>query len=161
MSARFASVAHRVLRFSAADGVKRTGIASRPLMKLAGRRGRSAGSTASSRSGMRIEQLLEHHAQLEPGERLAEAEVRAEPERDVLVGMALHVEAERIVELRLVAVGRFVEQHALLALEQLLADELGVVRDGAAHVLDRADPAQHLLDRDGDLARDRRCSSCR
>ena len=85
--------------------------------------------------------------------------MRAEAERDVLVRAALDVEAVRVVELRLVAVGRLVEQHALLALVQLLAHELGVVRDRAAHVLDRADPAQHLLDRDRDLAPDRRRGS--
>src|SRR6478672_8023920 len=35
--------------------------------------------------GQPRQQLLEHHAQLQPGERLTEAVVRAEAERDVLV----------------------------------------------------------------------------
>ena len=130
-------------------------------MKLARRRGSVAGSAASSRSGRRGQQLLEHHAQLEAGERLAEAEVRAEAERDVLVRVALDVEAVRVGELRLVAVRRLVEQHALLAFVQLLAHELDVVGDRAAHVLDRADPAQHLLDRDRDLGRVVRRAACR
>ncbi len=84
-------------------------------MKLARPAGQVGGVGGELEVGQAHEQLLEHHLQLEPGERLAEAEVRAEPERDVLVRVALDVEAERVVELRLVAVRRLVQQHALLA----------------------------------------------
>ncbi len=85
-------------------------------MKLARRRGRVAGSAASSRSGRRVSSCSNITLQLEPRERLTEAVVRAEAERDVLVRLALDVEAVRVVELGLVAVGRLVQQHALLAL---------------------------------------------
>ena len=65
--------------------------------------------------GEPFEQLLEHDPQLDAGQRAAEAEVRAESERHVVVGRALDVEAERIDEMVLVAVGRRVEQQQLVA----------------------------------------------
>ena len=101
--------------------VKVTGRDSRPLTKLAGRSSSSASGSAMAQVGEAIEELVEHHGDLEAGQAGAEAEVRAEAERHVLVGRALHVEAERVVEHVLVAVGRRVEQHQLVALADLLA----------------------------------------
>ena len=75
-------------------------------MKLARRRGSVGGIGRELEVGQPREQLLEHHLQLEPGERLTEAEVRTEPEREVLVRVAFDVEAEGIDEPRRVAVGR-------------------------------------------------------
>ena len=49
-------------------------------------------------------------------ERCAQAEVGAEAESDVRVGLAGHVEALRIVEVRRITVGRRVHQHHLLTL---------------------------------------------
>ena len=79
-------------------------------------------------------ELLEEHPDLEPGQRGAETEVGAEPERDVLVGLAGHVEALGIVEVRRVAVGRRVHQHDLLTLADGRAAELVVAVGDAAHV---------------------------
>ncbi len=146
--------AHRVLRFSGADGVKRTGIASRPLTKFAGRRTSVARVDRELDVGHADQELLEHHAQLEPGERLAEAEVRAEPERDVLVGITLHVEAERdprTSSRRGSPIRRAACTSGLRAAVAPMNSVSWVTR--AAHVLDRRDPAQHLFDRGGDPGR--------
>ena len=108
----------------------------------------ASGSPVISMSGSRAEQLLEHHPDLAAGEVGAEAEVRtAGAEPDVLVRRAGDVEAERVGELALVAVGRVVEHHDLLALLDLLPADLGVPRRGAAEVDDRRRPAHDLLDR--------------
>ena len=73
--------------------------------------------------------------------------MRAEPERDVPVVGARHVEAFGILEGPRVAVGRGVQQEQLVALVELLTVELVVVGDGPAHVEHRRDPADELLDR--------------
>src|SRR5581483_7357137 len=96
--------------------------------------------------GQLLEQLLEQHAQLEAGQAGAQAEVGAEPERHVLVRRAADVERRRVGEHGLVAVGRRVEEQQLLALRDHLTAQLGVGHGGAGHVLDGADPPQHLLD---------------
>ena len=86
-----------------------------PWMKL--RLQSIAGSPVTSMSGSRPQQLLEHHPDLAAGEVGAEAEVRAAgAEADVLVRRARDVEAERVGERALVAVGRVVADHDLLAL---------------------------------------------
>ena len=92
------------------------------------------------------QQLLEHHADLEARERRAEAEVRPEPERDVVVVLAEHVERVRLVEHGLVAVRRAVHQQDLVARADRLAVQLVVLGGGAAHVEDRRDPPDELLD---------------
>ena len=65
-------------------------------------------------------------------------------------GVRLDVEAERVVEHVLVAVGRRVEQQQLLALLELLArgTRRRVVTVRHMFLIGR-DPAQHLLDRAG------------
>ena len=75
--------------------------------------------------------------------------MRAEPEGHVLVGLAGDVEALGVVEVGLVEVGAFVEEHDLVASVQLAAVERRVLGECAAHVLDRRHPPQHLLDGDG------------
>ena len=105
-------------------------------MKLAGRYSGSASGSATRSVGHAGEQLVEHHRDLEARQAGAEAEVGAEAERHVLVGRAGDVEAERIVEHVLVAVGRRVEEHQLVALVDRLAAQLDVARRGAHHVLD-------------------------
>jgi len=55
------------------------------------------------------EHLLDHHPELERGEIRAQAEVCADPERDVLVRRPPHVEAERILEHRRVAIRQIAE----------------------------------------------------
>ena len=63
------------------------------------------------------EQLPEHHGDLAAGQVGAEAEVRARAaEAEVVVRRAADVEAERVVEDGLVAVGRGVPEHDLVAL---------------------------------------------
>src|SRR5581483_7361897 len=96
--------------------------------------------------GQLLEQLLEQHAQLEAGQAGAQAEVGTEAERHVLVRRAADVERRSVGEHVLVAVGRRVEEEQLLALRDHLTAELGVGHGGAGHVLDGADPPQHLLD---------------
>src|SRR4051794_39547826 len=56
--------------------------------------------------GDHLEQLLEHHARLEPGERLADAEVRPPTQRDVAGDLALHAEQLRVFELAVVVARR-------------------------------------------------------
>ena len=104
-----------MLRSSGFDGENVIGIDSRPLMKLARRRGSADGVGGELEVGQPRQQLLEHDLELEPRERLTEAEVRAEPERDVLVRLAFDVEPVRIDEAFLVEVRRLEQQHALLA----------------------------------------------
>ena len=67
------------------------------------------------------QQPLDHDAQLQAGQLVAQAEVGAEAERHVRVGVARDVEGVRVLEDRLVPVGRRVEQEQLLALLDLRA----------------------------------------
>ena len=60
-----------------------------------------------------------------------------------------HVEPVRVLEHGLVAVGRRVQQEDAVALPDLLAVDLHVLRRRAVHVADGTHPAQHLLDRAG------------
>ena len=103
---------------------------------------------ASSMSGTLLGQLLEHHPDLEAGQVGAEAEVGASgAEGHVVVGVPGDVElAGGGPELLLVAVGRWVPEHDLLARGDGLAAEHGVGGGGAAEEVDRAGPAQDLLD---------------
>ena len=124
---------------------------SMPLMKKFGRRLERA-VVGEREIGDAIEHPVEQHAQFQPGEVGAEAEVRADPEREVVVGLAVGLERLRIVEVLLVEVGRLIHQQHLVAGVQLLAAELEVPGDRAVHVLDGRDPAQHLLDGQPDAA---------
>src|SRR4029079_4073484 len=92
--------------------------------------------------------LLEDDAQLYAGEVGAQAEVvAAATERDLLRWLARDVEAERVFEHRLVAVGRDVPHHDLVALGDLAPLELGRRGGRAAEVVHGRRPAQDLLDR--------------
>ena len=98
--------------------------------------------------GQAADELLEHHAQLQPRQAGAETEVGAvAAEGDVRVGVARDVEAMRSGEDALVAIGGGVEQQHLVAGADALAAQLEVAGRGAVHVLDRRHPAQHLLGR--------------
>ena len=91
----------------------------------------------------------EEQAQLEAGQVGADAEVGALPEGEVRVGVAADVEAERVVEHGLVAVGRRVgEHHPVARLHRLLADVV-VGEDAPEHVVERRHPADDLLDQAG------------
>ena len=82
------------------------------------------------------------------------AEVRATgPERDVRVGIAADVEAQRVIEDRLVEVARDEPVGDLVVLLDLLAAELGVAGGGAAEVVDRGRPAEDLVGRRSGQAR--------
>ena len=89
-----------------------------PWMKLDSR---IAGGPVIWRSGKRVQQLVEHHGDLAAGQVGAEAEVRAAgAEAHVVVEVRTgDVEAIRVGEDRLVAVGRVVPEHDLLALGDL------------------------------------------
>ena len=125
-----------------------------PTTKLPRRSVAGVDGSTSSMSAKPGEQLLEQDAQLQAGQRGAEAVVAAVgAEGDVRVRVASHVEAVRVGEHRLVAVGRRVQQQHPVALVDLLAAQLDVARRGAVHVLHRRRPAEHLLDRRRDQRR--------
>ena len=63
-------------------------------------------SQSTSHVGKRLQHLVERDAALEPGQRRAEAEVDAVAEREVVVDLAVDVEAVAVGELAVVAVGR-------------------------------------------------------
>ena len=71
-------------------------------------------------------------------ERRSHAEVRAEPERDVIIGLTGHVEVFRFDEMGLVAVGRAVHEHNLITRPNGLAGDLGRFDRDATHVVNRA-----------------------
>src|SRR5207249_6206217 len=79
------------------------------------------------------EELLEHYRDLPPREVRTEAEVRPAAEAQVVVRIATDVEAERLGEHRLVAVGRAIEEQHLVAFADFLAADLGVADGAAAH----------------------------
>ena len=62
-----------------------------------------------------FDQVAEHDAQFEAREVRAEAEVLADPERDVTVGRAVDAKRERLVEDLFVAIRRRIEQAQVLA----------------------------------------------
>ena len=94
------------------------------------------------------EQVLERDPDLHLRQVRAEAVVHAAgPEGHVLVRVAADVEAHRLLEDGLVAVARDEPGRDLVAGADLLAGELGVDRGGAAEVVHRGGPAQHLLGR--------------
>src|SRR5262245_50829829 len=94
------------------------------------------------------EQLLEHHLDLAPREVRAETEVRTPAtEPDVLVRCARDVEPEGIGERALVAVGRGVPQHDLLAGANELAGDLDVPCGRPPEVDHWCRPAHDLLHR--------------
>ena len=70
----------------------------------------------------------------------------AEPEAEMVVRGSPDVEAVRLVEDRLVAVGGAVEEDDLVAGPDELAVELDVPGGGAGHVVDGAGPADDFLD---------------
>src|SRR5205807_548972 len=80
------------------------------------------------------EQLTERHRYLPPGEMRAEAEVRPRPsEADVWVRVAQHIEAFGIIEHPWVTVRHAVEQHDLVALVEVVARQLEIAGESAAH----------------------------
>src|SRR5579863_7927673 len=93
------------------------------------------------------EELSVHHRDLSPGQVGAEAEVRTGgPEADVGIGMAQHVEALGVLEHVLVAVGRVVEEDALVTLGELVARQRRRRGGGATHEDDGGSPADDLVD---------------
>ena len=92
-------------------------------------------------------ELLEERADLETSQRSAEAEVCAEAERQVVVGVAREVESLRFGEVRRIAVGRAVHQHHLLTFADGCPADVVVRRRDTAHVVDRSDEPDELLGR--------------
>ena len=122
-------------------------------MKFAGRRGSSAGSTASSRSGMRVSSC----SNITRSSRRASAWPRQKcaPNPNATCSLGSRSTSKRYGSSNLVS-SRLADSYSSMHFwpcVQLLTHELGVVGDRAAHVLDRAHPAQHLLDRGRDLRR--------
>src|SRR3546814_11923444 len=75
---------------------------------------------------------------------LAEADMRAEAEGDLLVPFAVGVEGEGVAEHILVAVGRYIVQHQPVALADRLAAAFAVFLRAAHEMLDRRRPADRL-----------------
>ena len=97
----------------------------------------------------RFEDLVDQLDELQPGQRRTQAEVRsAAAERHVgRRRRPTGVEAQRIIEHRLVEVGRGVPHDDLVAGRDLGAGELGVGRGGPPEVQDRRRVADDLLGR--------------
>ena len=76
----------------------------------------------------------------------AQAEMGADAERQVRVGVPGDVEGLRVVEDLVVAVGRRVDHRHLVARRDRLARHLGVDHRGAPEIVQRVGPAQHFLD---------------
>ena len=131
-------------------GARRTGRCLMPPMKF--ERSRS-GSPSDSRTGTRAasssnSSLISRRASWAPRQKCGPAA----PEGDVRVGVAGDVEPERLVEHRLVSVGRDVPEADLLALADELAAQLDVAGAVAAEEQHGRRPAQDLLDRAADVA---------
>ena len=112
-------------------------------MKL--ERRRSAGPAWVMRLGP-VEELFEHDADLDAGQVGTEAEVRAAAtEADMVVRRATDVEPHRIVEHRLVAIGREVVHDHRITCGDGDPGDLGVLRRGPPELHDRARPTDDLL----------------
>src|SRR5690606_6381299 len=98
-------------------------------------------------AGPALRQLAEDDLPLQARERVAEAEVGAEAEREVAVRLARDVEAVRVGELLGIAVGGAEREDHRLALPHLLAAELDVRLGELEQELDRRVVAEQLLDR--------------
>ena len=122
-------------------GVNATGISSMPGDEV-GRPARQRGAVDGQvQVGQAGQQALDHDPELQAGQLVAQAEVGAEAEGHVRVRAAGDVEGVGVVEDRLVAVGRGVEQEQLLAGPDGGAAELDVAGGRPGHVLDRATPS--------------------
>ena len=114
-------------------------------MKLAARRGSAPRSTARRRSGSRASTrstitLSSRRASWLPRQKWA-------PKPNAIWGFGLRVMSKVSASLEdvLVAVGRWVQEDELLAGLDLRPAQFHIARGDAGHVLDRRDPAQHLL----------------
>ena len=79
-------------------------------------------------------------------QRGTEAEVHPVSERDVLIGIAADVEAERLIEDLLVAIAGNVSQIDGFTFGDRHTADGGVLGSGAHELLDRRRPPDHLLD---------------
>ena len=101
------------------------------------------------------QRLLERDAAFHAGQRRAEAEVRPDAERDVLLGLALDVELVGVVLDPVVAAGGAGQQQDLRARRQRLAVQLDRTRERAALHRRRRLVAQQFLDRRREQRRSR------
>ena len=98
-----------------------------------------------------LPESIEEGADLQTGQRGAEAEVGAEAERDVMVRRAGEVEGLGVVEMGRIPIRGTVGQQHLLALADGAAVELDIFGGGTAEVVDRGDPADELFGGDLDV----------
>ena len=121
---------------------------------------------ATSRRENRDDHAGQHHGQLEAGQRRAEAEVGPVAEGDVVVGGAADVErAGGGAELRLVAVGRRVEQQQRIAGGRCATPPSSVSctavrRNEVTGVVHRSTSSTAVGSRRGSAARRSSCSGC-
>ena len=87
-----------------------------------------------SQSGMRREQLLEHHPDLNPCQLRTQAEMRAESERHMSVVGSGHIEDVRIRERAGITIRRGIEKQKLVPLADLLSVELVVDSRRPTHI---------------------------
>ena len=113
--------------------VASTGSSLMPWMKLDCRR-RSGPASRKSARGRSSEK---HDARLDPGQASPEAEVLADAEPEMGIGVAFDVELVRPDEDVLVAVGRAVEHGDELTRPEPLAAQLRIADDRAEHRVDR------------------------
>src|SRR3546814_3510633 len=95
--------------------------------------------------GEALRELLQRYPHRQPGHVGTEAEVRAEAEGHVRVGVPRQVDLEGLVEHRLVAVGRWVDECDAVTGPHRPAVDLAVGGDLAEHDVERRDTAPRLL----------------
>ena len=98
-----------------------------------------------------LPESIEEGADLQTGQRGAEAEVGTETERDVMVRRAGEVEGLGVVEMGRIPIRGAVGQQHLLALADGAAVEFDILGGGTAEVVDRGDPADELFGGDLDV----------
>ena len=105
-----------------------------------------AGRTAQLETHVARKQCLQEHLQFHSSEPGSQAEVSAESETHVLVGMTSDIESIRLGENRWISIRRRIPHHHPIPRAHFRPRDLRVPEHGPAEVVDGARPAQYLLD---------------
>ncbi len=95
--------------------------------------------------GHAVKNGLDHHLEHDARERRTDAAVRAQSERDVVVGRAVQQHLTRAFELLLIVVGRDPADEDPLVAPKLLARKDSVTADGAAQLFVDREVAQKFI----------------
>src|SRR5579885_1104107 len=130
------------------------GSGGKPHRQAAGPRDEIRGEPFSRTGGRDVgetdENFVQHHLYLDPRDMRTKTEMRsASAECDMIVGSAAHVEPVGVGKNRLVAIGRPVVDHHLVASANLFAPQLRIAHRRAPHVNHGAAVPQHFLDQIG------------